>query len=263
MLTVFQWGILGILSGLLSSITVLELPKMLQRKWHAEILEYLKQNYTESRIVEFDINTEKCETKVALPAPSESFTLKSKIKEMLAEPKFITHTLLLIGIVTSVAFASLLRLGSSFAGLMVFAFIATLITLSAIDVKSRLLPDVMTLPLIWIGLLVNLHGTFSSLEDAVIGAISGYVILWILFQAFLALRGIEGMGFGDFKLMAAIGAWLGWQALPYVALIAAISGFGVTVILCLIGRARIGDPFAFGPYLAVGGSIAFYMQTYH
>jgi len=132
----------------------------------------------------------------------------------------------------------------------------SLITLTFIDYDHQLLPDVITLPLLWLGLLCNSAGLFTDLGSAVYGAIAGYLSLWLVYQGFLLLTGKEGMGYGDFKLLAALGAWLGWQLLPVTILLAALTGslLGIIAILFL-GRER-ARPLPFGPYLAVAGWVA-------
>ncbi len=131
-----------------------------------------------------------------------------------------------------------------------------LIVLSFVDLDHMLLPDVITLPLLWLGLLVNLAGGFCDLGSAVIGAVSGYLVLWIIFHVYRMISGREGFGYGDFKLLAVLGAWLGWQMLPLVLLFASLCGavIGITLILLTPREAR--QPLPFGPYLAVAGWIA-------
>ena len=138
-------------------------------------------------------------------------------------------------------------------------FTAALIALTFIDIDEQLLPDGITLPLLWAGLLFNLlagEQAFVSIEAAVIGAVAGYLSLWTVYQGFKLATGREGMGFGDFKLLAAIGAWLGWQVLPLVILLSALVGavIGIAMIV-LLGRDR-QIPIPFGPYLAAAGWIA-------
>ena len=130
-----------------------------------------------------------------------------------------------------------------------------LIVLSFVDLDHMLLPDVITLPLLWLGLLVNLAGGFCDIGSAVIGAVSGYLVLWIIFHLYRMISGREGFGYGDFKLLAALGAWLGWQMLPLVLLLASLCGavIGITLIMLTPREAR--QPLPFGPYLAVAGWI--------
>ena len=133
----------------------------------------------------------------------------------------------------------------------------TLVVLTGIDLQEKLLPDQITLPLLWIGLFANLSGTFVPLTDAVVGAIAGYLSLWIVFWIFKLLTGKEGMGYGDFKLLAALGAWLGWQMLPMVILLSTAVGAAVSIAgIIFAGRSR-DTTIAFGPFMAVAGWIAF------
>lgn len=128
-----------------------------------------------------------------------------------------------------------------------------LIVLMVIDIQHLLLPDVLTLPLLWLGLLVNLQGALVPLSDAVLGAASGYLSLWLLYWGFKLATGKEGLGYGDFKLLAALGAWCGWQRLPLLLLWAVLLGIVAIMLLRLAGRAGRGDPLPFGPCLALAG----------
>jgi leader peptidase (prepilin peptidase)/N-methyltransferase len=119
-----------------------------------------------------------------------------------------------------------------------------------------LLPDDITLPLLWLGLLFNLGGTYVSLQDAVIGAMGGYLILWSVYWLFKLVTGKEGMGYGDFKLLAALGAWLGWQALPLIVLLSSLVGAVCGIALMMIKRRGREIPIPFGPYLAMAGWIS-------
>lgn len=144
--------------------------------------------------------------------------------------------------------------GPAAAGGILFAWM--LLAGSVIDIREQLLPDSLTLPLLWAGLLFNVGATYVPLKEAVIGAVAGYLSLWLIYHAFRLLTGKEGMGYGDFKLLAAIGAWLGWQALPVVILFASLVGVvtGIGMIVFL-GRDR-QLPIPFGPYLAAAGFLA-------
>jgi leader peptidase (prepilin peptidase)/N-methyltransferase len=126
-----------------------------------------------------------------------------------------------------------------------------LIMLTAIDLECGLLPDLLTLPLLWCGLLFHLHT--PALSDAVIGAVAGYLLLWGLYWVYRALRGREGLGYGDMKLLAALGAWLGWAQLPQVLLLSSLTGLLAGGILMLFGRQARDDPMPFGPFLAGSG----------
>jgi len=135
-------------------------------------------------------------------------------------------------------------------------FTWVLVALTGIDANHQLLPDSLTLPLLWLGLLVNISGTFVPLAEAVAGAAAGYLALWSVYWAFKLITGKEGMGHGDFKLLAALGAWLGWQQLPMIILLSSAVGALIgTVSILLYGRERQAQ-IAFGPYLAIAGWIA-------
>lgn len=146
--------------------------------------------------------------------------------------------------------------GVTTAGAAALLLVWTLVALTVIDLDEQLLPDQLTLPLVWVGLLVNIGGTFTDLTSAVIGAVAGYLSLWLVFQFFRLLTGREGMGYGDFKLLAVFGAFLGWQLLPQVILLSSLVGAVVGISLVLLrGRDR-QIPIPFGPYLAVAGLLA-------
>ncbi|QBF83247.1 prepilin peptidase [Shewanella maritima] len=138
------------------------------------------------------------------------------------------------------------------ATLLTFALIA----LTGIDLDEMLLPDQITLPLLWLGLIINYQGVFVSLEDAVIGAAAGYLSLWSVFWGFKLLTGKEGMGYGDFKLMAVFGAWLGWQMLPLIILLSSLVGAVIGIAMIATKKLHSGKPIPFGPYIAIAGWIA-------
>jgi leader peptidase (prepilin peptidase)/N-methyltransferase len=139
-------------------------------------------------------------------------------------------------------------------GAMLFTW--ALITLTMIDIDQQLLPDDITLPLLWLGLILNVNETFVSLEAAVIGAAVGYLSLWSVFWLFKLVTGKDGMGYGDFKLLAALGAWMGWQAIPLIILLSSVVGMVVGVSLIILQRRGKDTPIPFGPYLAMAGWIS-------
>ncbi|SBT06241.1 Type 4 prepilin-like proteins leader peptide-processing enzyme (Includes: Leader peptidase; N-methyltransferase) [Candidatus Propionivibrio aalborgensis] len=155
------------------------------------------------------------------------------------------------------AFAALhFGFGWSAAGAMILIW--CLIALTFIDVDTQLLPDSITLPLLWLGLLFNLFGTFTDLPSAVTGAMGGYLSLWVVYWGFKLATGKEGMGYGDFKLLAALGAWLGWQMLPLTILLSSLVGAVVGIGLILLAKRGRQVPIPFGPYLAAAGLLAFF-----
>ena len=157
-----------------------------------------------------------------------------------------------------VAAYAAVRFGASLAALGAMVYCWCMIALTAIDLDTQLLPDDITLPLLWAGLLFNLGGTFVPLGSAVIGAIAGYLALWLVYWGFKLATGKEGMGYGDFKLLAAIGAWLGWQALPLVILLSSVVGAVVGLSMIVFGGHGRDKPIPFGPYLAAAGAIALF-----
>ena len=151
--------------------------------------------------------------------------------------------------------------GSGWAGLATLFFAWSLIAMTFIDADTQLLPDDLTYPLLWAGLLINLNGTFVPVRDAVIGAAAGYLVLWTIYWLFKLVTGKEGMGYGDFKLLAALGAWLGWTMLPTIILLSSVVGALVGIGLIVFTRRGRDKPIPFGPYLAGAGMIALLYGT--
>ncbi|MFS2018926.1 prepilin peptidase [Massilia sp. CT11-108] len=146
--------------------------------------------------------------------------------------------------------------GSGWLGLASLAFAYFLIAMTMIDYDTKTLPDDLTYPLLWLGLLVNLNGTIVPLRDAVIGAMAGYLALWAVYWLFKLATGKEGMGYGDFKLLAALGAWMGWAMLPTIIILSSVVGAIVGISLIVFARRDRNNPIPFGPYLAAAGMIA-------
>lgn len=147
--------------------------------------------------------------------------------------------------------------GINWNGLAALVFTWSLIALTMIDFDTYLLPDDITLPLLWMGLIVNSFNSFTDLPSALWGAIAGYLSLWSVYKLFKLLTGKEGMGYGDFKLLAALGAWMGWQMLPQIILLSSLVGAVIGISLIIIRGRDKNIPIPFGPYLAIAGWIAF------
>lgn len=182
--------------------------------------------------------------------------LPGRIDPALAQadhPQHHRRRRLLIAVSPAFALACLWAFPSLFCAMAATAFVLTLITLAWIDAETGLLPDLLTQPLLWLGLLANLHGAFVPLADAVLGAVVGYLLLFCVYWGFLLSTGREGLGHGDLKLMAALGAWLGWMSLPWVLLVSAGLGLAVALVLRAKGRLAAGQALSFGPCLAVAG----------
>ncbi|WP_307728077.1 prepilin peptidase [Massilia terrae] len=146
--------------------------------------------------------------------------------------------------------------GSGWMGLATLLFAWLLVAMTFIDYDTQMLPDDLTYPLLWAGLLLNINGMFVPLQEAVIGAAAGYLALWAVYWLFKLATGKEGMGYGDFKLLAALGAWLGWKMLPSIILLSSVVGAVVGIGLIVVARRGRDKPIPFGPYLAAAGMIA-------
>jgi leader peptidase (prepilin peptidase)/N-methyltransferase len=149
--------------------------------------------------------------------------------------------------------------GYSIAGFAGLVFVWCMIALAFIDLDVQLLPDCITLPLLWTGLLINLNNVFTDIHSAVIGAVSGYLLLWMIHWGYKLIAGKEGLGRGDFKLLAAIGAWLGWEMLPLVTLFSSLTGALAGILLVLLGKQERDTPIPFGPYLASGSLVGLFL----
>ena len=161
---------------------------------------------------------------------------------------------LLVGITTY-------KFGFSLNTLAASTFVLALLTLTFIDMDTQLLPDNITLPLLWLGLLFNLNGGFTDIQSSIVGAAAGYLILWSIYWLFKLTTGKEGMGHGDFKMLAAIGAWFGWTMLPAVILLSSIAGSIIGIGLILFAKKGRNTTIPFGPYLALGGIAALFWGT--
>ncbi|WP_229632075.1 prepilin peptidase [Pseudoduganella violaceinigra] len=146
--------------------------------------------------------------------------------------------------------------GSGWAGMAAVVFGWLLVAMTFIDIDTQLLPDDLTYPLLWLGLLANTQGLFAPLGDAVLGAAAGYMALWLVNGAYKLVRGHDGMGYGDFKLLAALGAWMGWQMLPAIILLSSVVGSLIGICVILASRLGFSHKIPFGPYLAGAGLVA-------
>lgn len=147
------------------------------------------------------------------------------------------------------------RFGPTPAAVVAIVYALVLLTLAWIDAETGFLPDLLTIPLLWMGLLVNMDDTFAVLSHAVVGAVAGYMVLWSISGLFLLVAGRQGMGHGDFKLLAALGAWLGWMSLPWVLIISSSLALAVAFVQRMRRRMDAKASFSFGPYLAIAGIV--------
>ena len=165
----------------------------------------------------------------------------------------------IVEIVTALLFfACAWVFGATLQSVAAMTLCAVLVALTGIDLDTQLLPDQLTLPLLWLGLLLNMGELFARLPDAVIGAAAGYLALWSVYWLFKLVTGREGMGYGDFKLLGALGAWFGWQALPMLLLVSAVAGSVIGIAILIVQKKGRQTAIAFGPYLALAGLITLF-----
>ncbi len=257
-------GLLGLLVGSFLNVVIHRLPLMMQHQWRQQCLAFLEQT-DEATGREAALSLSRPRSRCphcghAISAleniPVASYLwLRGKCAGCGAA---ISPRYPLVEIATALlSMAVVWHFGFSWQSAGGLLLTWALIALTLIDVDHQLLPDDITLPLLWAGLGINLFAVFAPLADAVIGAMAGYLSLWAIYWLFKLTTGKEGMGYGDFKLLAALGAWLGWQALPLVILLSSAVGAVIGLGLILLrGRDR-QIPIPFGPYLAIAGWIAF------
>lgn len=259
LLFVLVAAVLGLLIGSFLNVVIYRLPIMLERSWRREARAVLSLPEDADDATRFNLLTPHsacphCQATVKpwQNIPVISFLLLRGRCHHCHAP--ISWRYPVVEILTALAFAVVVwRFGWNETAWMGLLFTALLLALTFIDADTQLLPDQLTLPLIWLGLLFNLWLGFVPLSSAVLGAVFGYMSLWTLFWLFKLLTGKDGMGFGDFKLLAALGAWLGVATLPVIVLMAALVGIVVSIIL----KVARGQPMAFGPALAIAGWIVF------
>ena len=251
-------ALLGLLVGSFINVIVYRLPIMLERAWQSSEL----PNELPTEAFNLAVPRSHCPSCAQQLSASENVPvvsflfLRGRCRHCKSR---ISARYPLVEIAASVASILVaMTFGFTASTLAFLAFAWFLLALSLIDLDHHLLPDDLTLPLLWLGLLVsafNLGLPGVSLFDAVIGAAAGYITLWSLFWAFLLVTGKEGLGYGDFKLLAALGAWLGWQAILPVLLLASLAGAAIGLILIVFGGRERSAPLPFGPFLAAAGFV--------
>jgi len=254
--------ILGLLVGSFLNVVIYRLPEMMKRSWLQQCAEL--RGETAEALPAFNLFTPRstcphCGHKISAweNIPIISYlVLRGRCSRCHARispryPIIEALTALMSGFVAW-------HYGYGFVAFAALIFVWSLIALAVIDLNTQLLPDDITLPLLWIGLLVNINQGFTDIQAAVIGAIAGYLSLWSIYWCFKLITGKEGMGYGDFKLLAVIGAWLGWSMLPVVILLSSLVGALVGIGLILAAKLNRNIPIPFGPYLVGGALIALF-----
>ncbi|MFM5735402.1 prepilin peptidase [Aeromonas hydrophila] len=252
----------SLMIGSFLNVVIHRLPIMLEREWQAEYLGYFDPETQPQQEERYNLMVPRS----ACPHCGHAITamenipllswlwLKGRCRECQAPISARYPLVELLTALLSLVVAATFAPGWGLLAALLLTWV--LVALTFIDLDKMLLPDQLTLPLLWGGLLFNLTGGFAPLADAVIGAMAGYLVLWSLYWAFKLLTGKEGMGYGDFKLLAALGAWLGWQALPIVLLLSSLVGAFIGIGLILLRNHHQNKPIPFGPYLAIAGWIA-------
>lgn len=259
---VFPWisFVIGAAVGSFLNVVIHRLPKMMEREWAAQCAELRGETVEEGKPYSIARPRSHC------PACGHQITVLENIP--LFSWLWLRGRCSACGTRISVRYPSIelaaaiaaaycaVRFGPGWAAIAAMVFLWAILAASAIDIDTQLLPDSITLPLLWLGLLVNVSGTFVDLRSAVIGAAAGYLILWSVYWVFKLATGKEGMGFGDFKLLAAIGAWCGWQSLPLTILASSVIGAIIGIALIIIAKRGKNVPIPFGPYLGAAGALS-------
>src|SRR5882762_1550667 len=239
---VFPWLCLvfGLMVGSFLNVVIHRLPKIMERGWQEECAELRGEAVAPAERFNLFVPRSRC------PACGHAITAAENIP------------LVSWAMLRARCSACKARFGAGPAAFAAMVFLWCIVAASFIDFDTQLLPDSITLPLLWLGLLVNVGGVFTDLRSAVIGAAAGYLTLWSVYWLFKLATGKEGMGFGDFKLLAAIGAWCGWQVLPLTILLSSFIGAAVGIALMVFARHGRSVPIPFGPYLGAAGIVALF-----
>jgi len=253
-------GLLGLMVGSFLNVVIHRLPIMMERDWAAQCAELRGEAPPALEPLSLAKPRSRC-PKCGHPITALEnipiiswLVLRGRCKGCAAP---ISPRYPLIEALTGLLFGlAAWHFGFTAAGLGALVLIAALFALTVIDFDTQLLPDDITLPLLWIGLALNAFNVYTDLKSAVIGAMAGYLSLWSVYWLFKLFTGKEGMGYGDFKLLAALGAWLGWQMLPLTILLSSMVGAVVGISMMVIARHGRNVPIPFGPYLAAAGLIA-------
>ena len=263
--------ILGLIIGSFLNVVIHRLPIMLLRDWRRDCREFLTEKFPND--LSSSSSSAELATKYNLIVPRSACPHCGHQISALENIPVLSYLLLkgrcrsckthismrypIIETISAVlAFVVAWKFGVSYAFLFAALLSWALLSLTMIDFDHQYLPDQITLPFLWLGLLLNLNGMYTGLSSAVIGAVAGYLSLWSVYHIFKLITGKEGMGFGDFKLLALFGAWLGWQMLPAIILISTLIGSIVGISLIVLKLHDKGKPIPFGPYLAGAGWIA-------
>ena len=257
--------LLGLIIGSFLNVVIYRLPIMMQRDWTNQCHEFLELDATQNEtaneptisLAKPDSHCPNCKHEITAleNIPVLSYLLQGGKCKSCKEPISLRYPI--IESVTGL-FTLLIAYQHGYSWLTLALLILTwsLIVLTMIDFDHQLLPDDITLPILWLGLIINYFELITTLEAAVLGAVAGYLILWAVYWLFKLLTGKEGMGHGDFKLLAALGAWMGWEVLPQIILLSSLIGAFIGIALIIIQGRDKNIPIPFGPYLAGAGFVS-------
>jgi leader peptidase (prepilin peptidase) / N-methyltransferase len=254
--------IVGLCAGSFANVVIHRLPKMLDRGWRLQCAELRGEELPVEPAYNLVIPRSGCPSCGHMITAFENIpvvswlVLRGRCSACRTAISIRYPIVELLGGV--LAAYAVYRFGPTMKGAGACVLLWTLLALTMIDADTQLLPDDLTLPLLWAGLIANLWSTFVPPASAVIGAVAGYLSLWIVYWLFRLIRGKEGMGYGDFKLLAALGAWLGWQMLPLIVLLSSAVGAVIGIGLIVMKGRDHNIPIPFGPYLAIAGMIALF-----
>ena len=261
--------VLGLLVGSFLNVVIYRLPVIFKREWRQDCCHYLEENYAAKiqldtanepkepfNLIKPDSTCPNCGHQIRAweNIPVISYLLLKAKCSQCKTPISVRYPLieLLSAILAAVC---AWHFGFSLAAFAAMLLTWALISLAMIDYDTQFLPDQITMPFLWTGLILNLNNTFIDIESAIIGAVAGYLILWSVHQGFKLVTKKEGMGYGDFKLLALFGAWMGWQHLPAIIIFSSLVGSIIGITLILLKRHQREIPIPFGPYLAIAGWI--------
>ena len=253
-------AVIGLLVGSFLNVVIHRLPKMMDNDWRAQCAELHDQATPDTEALSLSVPRSRCPqcghpiTALENIPVISWLVLRGKCSACRAP---ISSRYPIVEALTSLlSILAAVHFGFGWAAAGALLLIWGLIALTFIDYDTQLLPDSITLALLWAGLLLNLFGTYTDLQSAVVGAMLGYLSLWSVYWGFKLVTGKEGMGYGDFKLLAALGAWLGWQTLPLIILLSSLVGALLGIALIVLAKRGRNVPIPFGPYLATAGLIA-------
>jgi len=252
--------VVGLAVGSFLNVVIHRLPRMMEAEWRAQCAELEGKEPPDADSYNLFVPASHCPACKARLRVRDNLPLISYLrlrgKCAVCATRISPRYPIVEALTALLSACTAFKFGLGIPALFSLFFVWTLIALTFIDVDTTLLPDSLTLPLLWLGLLANTVSTFAPLRDAVIGAVAGYLILWTIYWLFKLLTGKEGMGYGDFKLLAALGAWFGWKMLLPIVLLSSVVGAAVGVVLMVLARRGKDIPIPFGPYLAAAGFIA-------